>query len=113
MQWTKDQVDRLYQAVGQQIRAARTRNGATQADLAKRIDLTRSSIANIEAGRQRVTLHLLFQIAEELQVLPSSFLVESDLPIPSEENLVSEKLNGQPDTTPDFVNVALRRAAAE
>ena len=113
MQWTKDQVDRLYQAIGQQIRAARTHGGVTQTDLAKRIDLTRPSIANIEAGRQRVTVHLLFQIAEELKVSPSSFLVESDIPLPPEEELVSRKLEGQPNTTSDFVGIALRRAAAE
>ncbi len=38
----------------------------SQAKLAKRIDMSRTSIVNIEAGRQHPSLHVLWAIAEEL-----------------------------------------------
>jgi len=113
MQWTEDQVDQLYQAIGEQIRTARTRSKVTQTDLGKRIGLTRSSIANIEAGRQRVMLHWIFQIAEELETSPLELIVEPGQSPESVEVLTTGTFDGQPSTTPDFVSTALRRASSE
>jgi transcriptional regulator with XRE-family HTH domain len=52
--------------IGARIRAARTGREMTQADLAERIGLTRSSIANIEAGRQSPGAGLLVLVSEAL-----------------------------------------------
>ena len=39
----------------------------SQAKLAQELGLSRASVVNIEAGRQRTPLHVLWRIAEELQ----------------------------------------------
>lgn len=63
----------FYAAVGQQI--AKTRVGRlTQEALGKKAGLTRTSIINIEKGRQQILLHTLVDIARALQV-PVSALI--------------------------------------
>jgi transcriptional regulator with XRE-family HTH domain len=59
----------LYRIVGERIRAARERQAPrmSQAALAEKVQLTRVSIVNIEAGRQHPPLHLLWRIAEVLE----------------------------------------------
>ena len=61
---------RVYKAVGARIAALRRTVGSrkiTQDELAKRTaTLTRSAIANIERGRQRVAVHHLYLIARAL-----------------------------------------------
>ncbi len=52
----------------------RTVLGWTQADLAKRIGLTRTSVVNIEAGRQRVLLHDVEKIAAAFQMSPKQLM---------------------------------------
>jgi transcriptional regulator with XRE-family HTH domain len=71
---TEDEIDRFYLELGRRVREARTDAGVTQAHLAEEIQMTRSSVANLEAGRQRVPLHLLFAIADMLSVEPASIL---------------------------------------
>ena len=60
--------DELYRELGRRIRQARERNGErlSQDALAKRLGISRASVVNIEAGRQRAPLHLLWQIGELL-----------------------------------------------
>lgn len=60
--------DDLYRELGRKIRQARERFGEklSQEALAQRLGLSRASMVNIEAGRQRAPLHLLWQIAELL-----------------------------------------------
>ena len=70
----------FYEEVGRRIRDARTRRKPplTQEQLAKEVALTRTSITNVEKGRQKVLLHTLADIAVALQVHPASLLPESD-----------------------------------
>ena len=60
--------DELYRELGRRIRLARERNGEglSQDALAKQLGISRASVVNIEAGRQRAPLHLLWQIAQLL-----------------------------------------------
>lgn len=51
-----------YVELGRAIREARTAAGITQTGLARTIGLTRSSIANIEAGRQVTTPYTVARI---------------------------------------------------
>ncbi len=72
-----DDHDAFYADVGRRIRQARTEIGQTQEGLASMVSLTRTSIVNIEKGRQKILLHTLVDIASALQVpsvdlLPSS-----------------------------------------
>lgn len=58
--------DILYQIVGERIRSVRGEQGISQAELADKLGVSRASIVNIEAGRQRPPLHLLWKIADAL-----------------------------------------------
>lgn len=52
--------------LGERIRAARDRAGVKQDQLADAVGLSRTSITNIERGRQGVQAYLLVRIAEVL-----------------------------------------------
>lgn len=72
----------LYQFLGTRLRERRHSLHMTQADLAIRVGLLRSSVANIEAGRQRITVHVLYDLCQALNLdvstaLPAPVLVES------------------------------------
>ncbi len=72
----------LYRKIGSLIAQAREKhNGGklTQAVLANRVNLSRASIVNIERGRHRVSLYLLYRIAAELGVPPTEFLPPSTI----------------------------------
>lgn len=73
---TSSQKDAFYVEVGQRVRSARERAGLTQDALALRVALSRTSVTNIERGRQRVLLHTLWDIASVLGVEPVALLPE-------------------------------------
>ena len=50
------------------IRAVREQSGMTQAELAKRIGVTRQTLIAIEQGRYSPTLELAFQLSREFGV---------------------------------------------
>jgi transcriptional regulator with XRE-family HTH domain len=50
----------------------------TQEALAKKVSLTRTSIINIEKGRQQILLHNLVEIARALQVSPAELIPHED-----------------------------------
>jgi transcriptional regulator with XRE-family HTH domain len=64
----------IYVAIGLRIRATRERKGLTQYELADAIGVTRPSVQMIERGAQRIHLHRIIEIAERLEVKPSSLL---------------------------------------
>ena len=66
----------LYELIGARIRAARERQAPkmSQSSLAKKVRLTRASIVNIEAGRQRSPIHVIWRIAEALGIEPFQLL---------------------------------------
>jgi transcriptional regulator with XRE-family HTH domain len=70
----------LYTLIGRNVVAAREQHGTIQADLAAAVGLTRSSITNIEAGRQRTSVHVLIAIAQALGVELTD-LLGPDLPV--------------------------------
>lgn len=74
--------DALYRFVGERIRAARGKQ-LSQDALALAVGLTRSSISNIEKGRQKLLLHTLVDIANALKVEAATLLP----PRPSETTL--------------------------
>jgi transcriptional regulator with XRE-family HTH domain len=58
--------DDLYGEVGRKLRQARVTQGLSQERLAQQLGISRASVVNIEAGRQRAPLHLLWQFSEAL-----------------------------------------------
>ncbi len=68
----------LYSKVGEKLIEIRKLNGLTQEELSKMVNINRSTISNIEAGRQQISLHLLFKIAQVLHMEVSNFLPSLD-----------------------------------
>ena len=66
----------FYEEVGRRIRDARRKRkpALTQDGLAKLVGLTRTSITNVEQGRQKCLLHTLADIAIALQVEPANLI---------------------------------------
>src|SRR5262249_37436506 len=67
----------FYENLGKKIRSARVAARITQHELAGAVNLTRTSITNIERGRQPVMAHVLARIASVLNVT-----VEDLVPVP-------------------------------
>ena len=67
----------VYEDLGHRIRKTREERGLTQESLASLISLSRTSITNIERGRQSVPLHKLIEIADALRVDASNLLPRS------------------------------------
>ena len=72
----QDSTNRLYVAFGELVVAHRRRwkEGMTQAELGRRIGLSRTSVTNIEQGRHRVSLDKFLRIAAALEVAPEALL---------------------------------------
>ena len=64
----------LYQRLGAAVRRRRRECGLACSTLAAAAGLAPSSIGQIEAGEQRVSIHTLFMIAEALATTPSALL---------------------------------------
>jgi DNA-binding XRE family transcriptional regulator len=61
---TNSETENLYKSLGQNIKNARLRKDYNQEVFAKMLKLSRASIVNIEKGRQKPTLHLLYEICK-------------------------------------------------
>jgi len=66
--------DRIYRVFGSRLRDLREEKKVTQEELARRVDLSRTSITNIEKGRQRVMLHQMMDLAEALDASPDDLI---------------------------------------
>lgn len=70
---TKEEVNR---SLGKIVAAYRRKQGMSQLRLAQAVDLSRTSIANIECGRQALLTAQLFQFASALNTTPSEILAK-------------------------------------
>jgi transcriptional regulator with XRE-family HTH domain len=64
----------IKQIVGQRIKLLRKKSGLSQEELGFKIDLTRASIINLEAGRCSTTLETFLHICFILKVTPNDIL---------------------------------------
>jgi transcriptional regulator with XRE-family HTH domain len=106
----------VQQRVGMRVRAAREAARLTQQELAGMIGLARSSVANLEAGKQDITVSRLAMLAEVLKLDLADLIREGDLP-PRPHDVTIERIYtvtcrtcapGQP-----FDAVSTHAAAAE
>jgi transcriptional regulator with XRE-family HTH domain len=56
----------IYRDFGRKLAILRHEAGMTQADLARKVGLSRASLANIERGEQRVYLHQILSVLDSL-----------------------------------------------
>lgn len=89
----------FHRSLGERIREAREKTGATQDDLARVVGLSRTSVTNIERGRQGVQAYLLVKIARTL-----GLTVQQLLP-------VAECLQTPPDQLKEIMDPEKRRWA--
>jgi transcriptional regulator with XRE-family HTH domain len=96
----------LYRLLGARIRAARERKMISQNHLATQLRMNRTSIVNIEKGRQRPPLHTLWDIAEKLDVETTALIPKrhelsaSDSSVSLDRSTI-EKINKQAAGDPD------------
>ncbi len=68
--------DNVYAEIGRQIRQLRMKKGLTQERMAELVSLTRTSITNIEKGRQKLPIHTLYVLANALGAQARDLLPE-------------------------------------
>jgi transcriptional regulator with XRE-family HTH domain len=97
----------LYSLTGARIREARQRRKLSQSELAAAVGLTRTSIVNIERGRQKILLHTLFDFAEALDVHPGTLIPNAvTLPAHGAEQTLPKGLSSDAE---DFIRYAIGR----
>ena len=67
-EFAAEAVDEICERLGELIRAAREDAGISQAELGRRVGLSRPSVANLEAGRQDITAARLAMIARVISL---------------------------------------------
>lgn len=67
-------IEAVHVAIGARIRMLRETLGLSQAELAERTSLDRTSITNIEGGRQRLLLQTVEEFAKALGVAPKHLM---------------------------------------
>jgi transcriptional regulator with XRE-family HTH domain len=97
-------MDDFYERFGRSLRSARLDLGLNQEALGHRVGLERSSISNIEKGRQRVQLHMLLEFAAALDVPPTKLLPDAEAS--------SDPLRRVPPDARPFVHHVLKTARA-
>jgi transcriptional regulator with XRE-family HTH domain len=65
---------KFYETLGARLRARREEIHLRQAELAESVGLSRTSITNIELGRQRLFLDQFAEICRNLKVVPSEMI---------------------------------------
>jgi DNA-binding XRE family transcriptional regulator len=75
----EDEIAALYLDFGARVKEARGQSGLSQATVAQHLNLSRTSVTNIEAGRQRLLLHQAVALAELFEV-PIAELVPAPPP---------------------------------
>lgn len=81
-----DAVRSFYASLGRNIATARLKHRITQEALAADVGLSRTSIVNIENGKQQVLLHTFFQIAHAIRTEPLNLVPEA---LPTERSLTN------------------------
>jgi len=100
-----DVVKRFYVEFGRNVRRLREREGLglSQDALSKRVGLSRTSVTNIEKGRQQIPLHALYAFADALGVEPNALLPDKKS-LSAERKQVTIDLDKLPSDVAAFVD---------
>lgn len=71
----------LYEEIGRRVRALRNEHGLRQDEVGAQVGLMRSSMANIEAGRQRTPVHTLIALAQCLGTDLQTLCGDREMPV--------------------------------
>ncbi len=82
----------IYEAVGGNIRRERLVREMNQTELARRVGLSRTSVTNLELGRQSILVHQLVSIANALGVAPASLMTVKNDDAPDVAQQLSPQL---------------------
>ena len=92
----------VYSALGESVAIRRKALGLTQSDIATKVGISRASVANIEAGRQKVLLHQVYLFAAALSmhsitelVSQSATIMSADIQVPVSRDDLSDKQKAQ------------------
>jgi transcriptional regulator with XRE-family HTH domain len=110
---TQAEIDTLYRIISERVRNARKRRGLNQQDLATRIGKDRTSVVNLESGKQKMPLHVLWSIAEHVgvtfhELIPTQDEIVAAAAVPTLDSKMIAKIEeiAQGDPT---VSLRLRR----
>lgn len=81
----------IYERVGRRIKDLRVKNGFTQEELALKLDVSRMTMANLEAGRQRPSL-------VQILILMKTLNVSSHELLPLDDTMKEYNLSDKPGT---------------
>lgn len=107
--------DLLYRYVGARLRRRRNELGMSQGELANAVGLLRTSVTNIEAGRQKAPLHILYKICAVLDIEVSVLLPPVSDIAPKEMISVRTQSGAQPvpPKTADFLQALYNEVGLE
>jgi len=94
----KREVQALYHELGSRIAKIRKAHNLNQEDFGYKFKLSRTSVVNIEKGRQRPSIHLLYDIKRTLKIkigdlIPDTFLSSEHDTQAKIENSVSPEVS--------------------
>lgn len=102
-------VEAIYTRFGRELRRVRRQKGMTQDDLGQRVNLGRTSIVNIESGRQRVHLHTFVGLADALELSPAELLPEEPESVPA----IADRVETLPAPERDWVMRVVSKPARQ
>ena len=83
--------DKFYREFGRRIAARRIVLSITQSEVGQRLGVSRASIANIEAGRQKLYLHQLYSLARALRLEDLSQLLPIQVPVGDDDEPLDDR----------------------
>ena len=92
----------FYEEFGRLVLNARTKAKMSQDALSKRVGMSRTSVTNIEKGRQQLPLHMLYSFADALGTSPSDLFPDKNK-ITTPTNLIQVDVSHLPKEIADVV----------
>lgn len=105
-----DVVDEFYKRLGRALRAARKAAGLTQDAVGHALGLSRTAVANVEAGRHHLAVHQLVAYADVVGALPAELLAAAMTERVSPTLARRAKAQEWPEEVREVMETAWRRA---